>query len=121
MENSLLSKQGKLLKYRHLIANPKTQATWTHFYGNKLGRFAQGMPGQVKGMDTIFFILKDKVLRVRAKDVTYGLITCLIRPEKTEEPNRTILVAGGDRGYITHSTQVWCTPGWGKNVLNVTF
>jgi hypothetical protein len=29
--------------------------------------------------------------------VTYGLITCLIRPEKIEEPNQTRLVAGGDR------------------------
>jgi hypothetical protein len=46
---------------------------------------------------TIFFIPKDKVLRARAKDITYGLITCLIRPEKTNEPNRTKLVAGGDR------------------------
>jgi hypothetical protein len=58
----------------YLIANPKTQATWTHSYGNKLGWLAQGMPGQVKkGMDTIFFIPKDKVPRARTKDVTYGL------------------------------------------------
>jgi hypothetical protein len=55
------------------------------------------MPGQVKGMDAIFFIPIDKVPRARAKDVTYGLITCSIRPKKTEEPNRTRLVAGGDR------------------------
>jgi hypothetical protein len=48
-------------------------------------------------MDTIFFIPKDNVPRARAKDVTYSLITCLIRPEKTVEPNRTRLVAGGDR------------------------
>ena len=33
----------------------------------------------------------------RAKGVTYGLITCLIRPEKIDEPNRTRLVAGGYR------------------------
>jgi hypothetical protein len=45
----------------------------------------------------IFFISKDKVLQARAKDVTYSLITCLIRPEKTNEPNQTRLVAGGDR------------------------
>ncbi len=45
MTNSVLSKQGKLLEYCHLIANPKTRATWTHSYGNKLGRLAQGMPG----------------------------------------------------------------------------
>ncbi len=59
------------------IANSKTWATWTHSYGNKLGWLAQGMPGRVTGMDTIFFIPKDKVPRARAKDVTYGLITCL--------------------------------------------
>jgi hypothetical protein len=46
---------------------------------------------------TIVFILKNQVPQNRAKDVTYRLITCLIRPEKIEEPNRTRLVAGGDR------------------------
>jgi hypothetical protein len=43
------------------------------------------MAGQVKGMGTIFFIPKDKVPRARAKDVTYGLITCLIRLKKIED------------------------------------
>ncbi len=56
MANSVLGKQGKLLEYWHLITNPKTRATWIHSYGNKLGHLAQGMPGQAKGMDTIFFI-----------------------------------------------------------------
>ncbi len=55
------------------------------------------MPGQTKGIDTIFFIPWHKVPKERAKDVTYGLITCLVRPKKTEEPNRTRLVAGGNR------------------------
>jgi hypothetical protein len=55
------------------------------------------MPGQVKRRDTIFFIPRNKVPKARAKDITHGLITCLIRPEKIEEPNRTKLVAGGDR------------------------
>ncbi len=36
-------------------------------------------------MDAIFFIPKDKVPRARAKDIRYGLITCLIRPEKNNE------------------------------------
>jgi hypothetical protein len=80
MANSVLGKQGKLLENRHLIANPKTQATWTHSYGNKLGRLVQGMPGQAKRTDIIFFIPQDKVPRARAKEVTYGPITCLIRP-----------------------------------------
>jgi hypothetical protein len=51
----------------------------------------------VTGTDTIFFNLKDKLPRARAKDIMYSLITCLIRPEKIDEPNRTRLVAGGDR------------------------
>ncbi len=45
----------------------------------------------------MFFIKKNQVLRDRAKDVTYGLITSLVRPEKIDKPNRTRLVAGGDR------------------------
>jgi hypothetical protein len=44
MANSVICKQGELLEYPHLIANPKTWATWTHSYGNELGRLAQEMP-----------------------------------------------------------------------------
>ncbi len=54
MANSVLGENGELLEYRHLIANPKTRATWTHSYGNELGRLAQGMPGRAKGTDTTF-------------------------------------------------------------------
>jgi hypothetical protein len=82
MASSVLREQGKLLEYRHLIANLKTWATWTHSYDNEHGQLAQGMPGQAKGTDTIFFILRDKVPRARGKDVTYGHIACLISPEK---------------------------------------
>ena len=42
------------------------------------------------------FIRRDQVPWDRVKDVTYGLITTLIRLEK-EEIYRTRLVAGGDR------------------------
>jgi hypothetical protein len=45
----------------------------------------------------ILFIPRDRVPRARAKHITYSLITCLIRPEEIKEPNRTRLVAGGDR------------------------
>ena len=44
MVNSVLGENGKLLEYRHLIANPKTRATWAHSYGNELGWLTQGMP-----------------------------------------------------------------------------
>ncbi len=40
------------------------------------------MPGHNTGINTIIFIGKDQVPKARAKDVTYGLITCLVRPEK---------------------------------------
>ncbi len=43
------------------------------------------------------------VLKERAHDVTYGLITCLIRPEKIDEPNRMRLVAGGDRVHYPYN------------------
>ncbi len=96
MANAVIGSNGKLLEYKHLIANPKTRATWSHSYGNEIGRLAQGMPGRNTGTNTIFFIKKDQVPKEQAKDITYGLITTLIRPEKINEPNRTRLVAGGD-------------------------
>ncbi len=55
------------------------------------------MPGPNTGTNTIVFIKKNQVPQDRAKDMTYGLITCLVRPEKIDEPNRTRLVVGGDR------------------------
>ncbi len=97
MANAVIGSNGELLEYKHLIANPKTRATWSHFYGNEISRLAQGMPGRNTGTNTIFFIKKDQVPKERAKDVTYDLVTTLIRPEKIDEPNRTRLVAGGDR------------------------
>jgi len=88
---------GELQEYCHLIANPTTRAVWSHSYGNKIGCLAQGMPGQNTGTNTIFFIRCNQVPCDRTKDVTYGLISCLVRSVKIDEPNRTRLVAGGDR------------------------
>jgi hypothetical protein len=97
MATSVIDKNRELLEYRHLIANPKTKAVRAHLYGNKLSRLAQGMPGQNTGTNTIIFILCNQVPCNRTKNVTYGLIACLIQPEKVEEPNRTRLIVGGDR------------------------
>ena len=55
------------------------------------------MPGCNTGTNTIVFIRKNQVPKEQAKDVTYGLITTLIQPEKIDDPNQTRLVAGGDR------------------------
>ena len=78
MANVVIGEGGELLEYRQLIANPKTRATWTHSYGNEIGRLAQGMPGRNISTKTIIFIRKNQVPKERAKDVTYGLITTLI-------------------------------------------
>ncbi len=78
MANSVIGEGGKLLENKQLIANPKTRAKWTHFYGNKIRRLAQGMPGRNTGTNTIIFIRKDQVPMTRAKDMTYGLIPCLV-------------------------------------------
>jgi hypothetical protein len=104
MANSVLGNNGELLEYQYLIANPTTHATWTYSYGNKIGRLAQGMPGQNTATNTIHFIKWDGVPREQSKDVTYGLVTCLICPEKIDEPNWTRLVAGGDRVHYSGNT-----------------
>ena len=87
MANAVIGEGDESLEYKQLIANPKTQATWTHSYGNKLGQLAQGMPGHNTGTNTIFFIHKSQVPTKQQKDVTYGLITTLVRPEKIDKPN----------------------------------
>jgi hypothetical protein len=97
MVNSVIGEGGKLLEYKQLIANPKTQAKWNHSYENEIGRLTQGMPGCNTGTNTIICIRNDQVPKARSKDMTYGLITCLIQPKKLDKPNRTRLVAGGDR------------------------
>jgi hypothetical protein len=78
MANSVIREGGKLLEYKQLIVNPKTRAKWTHSYGNEIEPLAQGMPGRNTSTNTIIFIRKNQVPTTRAKDVTYGLITCLV-------------------------------------------
>ncbi len=75
MTNAVIGEGGELHKYRHLIANPKNKSHLDN---------------------TIFFIQKNQIPKEGAK-VLYCLITVLVQPEKIDEPNRTRLVAGGDR------------------------
>ena len=46
------------MKIRLLIKNPKYCEVWGALYGNKIGLLAQGIPGLVKGKNTIMFINK---------------------------------------------------------------
>ncbi len=94
---------GEYLNYRQLIQNPKHQKIWNTSAENEFGQLAQGVGGRVKATNTIFFIPKDKVPKDRMKDVTYGSISCNIKPNKDniksnkEETHQTRLTAGGDR------------------------
>ena len=95
MANSVIGDDGKILEYKHLIANPNTRAVWQRAFGNELGRLAQGMPGRVEGTNTIFFIPKSDIPADRRGDVTYVGYVVNYRPEK-EEKERFRLVVGGD-------------------------
>jgi hypothetical protein len=63
--------------------------------GNKFGRLAQGMPGQVEGTNTIFFIKKSKIPADRKGDVKYVSYVCNYRPEM-DERERTRLCVGSN-------------------------
>ena len=94
---AVLNKEtGKLMEYRHLIANPKYQQIWSNAYGKELGRLTQGIPGIVDGTNTISFIDKSNIPADRWQDVTYGHIISSYRPEKAD-PNRIRLTVGGNR------------------------
>ena len=46
----------ELMEYRGLMKNPKYRKLYAKSYIKELGRLAQGMPGQVEGTNTVFFI-----------------------------------------------------------------
>eukprot|EP00804_Cyclotella_cryptica_P002957 CCRYP_013294-RA/>CCRYP_013294-RA protein AED:0.17 eAED:0.16 QI:0/0/0/1/1/1/2/0/794 len=86
---------GELMEYRHLLSNPKYHDTWKNAYGKELGRLAQGIPGIVKGTNTIVFIHKTTVPQDRWKDITYGRIVANFCPQK-DDPYRIRLTVGGN-------------------------
>jgi hypothetical protein len=60
---------------------------------NEIGRLAQGMLGRVEGTNTFFFIDYEQIPQDRRKDITSSRISCNIKPEKVNEPNRTRITA----------------------------
>lgn len=94
--NSIIDdKTGEALEYRNLIKLDKYCSTWFTSPANEIGRLAQGIR-DIKGTNTIFFILKSEISKDRLWDLTYGRIVCTYRPQK-KEPNRARLTVGGDR------------------------
>ena len=87
---------GKLMEYRHLIANPTYRPIWKPAYGKELGRLTTGKPGVVEGTETMIFITKDDIPFDRRDDCTYGRICANYRSEK-DDPYRIRLTVGGDR------------------------
>eukprot|EP00804_Cyclotella_cryptica_P028368 CCRYP_016432-RA/>CCRYP_016432-RA protein AED:0.27 eAED:0.27 QI:0/0/0/1/1/1/2/0/586 len=91
----LNDKTGELMEYRHLVSNPKYRDTWKNAYGKALEHMVQGVPGIVKGTDTIVFIHKTTVPQDRWENVTYGHIVANFCPKK-DDLYRTCLTVGGN-------------------------
>ena len=86
---------GKHLEYRDPVKKDKYRDTWIKSLANELGRLAQGVCN-IKGTDTIFFVLKSEIPEDRLKEVTYGRIVVAYKPKKSE-PHISRLNVGGDR------------------------
>ena len=61
---------GELLEYQHLIINPQYKQLWGKSFGDEIVRLAQGMPNQVDGTDTMFFIDENKTPKNCRRDGT---------------------------------------------------
>ena len=86
---------GGKIEYQDLVKKEKCRDTWINPLSNELGRLAQGIR-DIKGTDTILFILKSAIPKDRLKEVTYGRIVVAYKPKKSE-PHRSRLTEGGDR------------------------
>ena len=86
---------GKKLEYRDLIKKDKCRDTWIKSLANELGRLSQGIRN-IKGTDTIFFVLKSAIPKDRLKEITYGRIVVAYKPKKSE-PHILRLTVGMDR------------------------
>ncbi len=75
MINTVLDEDdNKLMDYCAIMKNPKYQPLYAQSYSKEIGHLAQGLPGLVKGTDTILFIPKYDVPLNRLRDVTHGRI-----------------------------------------------
>ena len=97
MKNSILGLNGELLEYCHLIATPQHVPHGPNLMETKLDNSHRAHARMEHGnKHNPLHTMEQGTMRA-CKNVTYGLITCLIRPEKVDEPNHTWLVASGDR------------------------
>eukprot|EP01082_Thalassiosira_pseudonana_P011880 g10662.t1 g10662 contig4:2284681-2286983(+) len=85
---------GKPLEYKELITLDKYKRIWSTSYANELGRLTQGIR-DIPGTNTMFYITKSEIPEDRRKDITYGRIVVVVRPQKKEQ-ERTRLTVGGN-------------------------
>jgi hypothetical protein len=110
---------GNFLEWHHLHTHPTLSITWNTSYANKLGCLCQGIgtgPNKgkhVKGTNTLFPILYDKIPSNRRREITYFKVVCKVRPEKGDDANRTRITIGrnniaypGDVGTPTGSIEL---------------
>jgi hypothetical protein len=90
---------GGLLNYQQLLRSPKHKKAWSTLAANKFGCLAQGVRGQIKGINTIKFIHQHEVPADCMKDVTYGQFVCTERPKKTKTSCTWFTVGGNHINY----------------------
>ena len=80
-------KTSESLEYRELIKRQKSRDTWFRSLATEMERLTQGIR-DIKRTDTIFFVPKHEIAKVRLKEVTYarivhsGLQTSQVRKEQ---------------------------------------
>jgi hypothetical protein len=79
---------GDLLKYQHLMKQPKYKDVWTKSFGTEIRHLATTT-------ETIFFIKKGDIPDDRKKDETYARIVCVFCDGKKDK-YRTRITMGGN-------------------------
>ena len=85
---------GKPLEYKDLMKLDQYKRIWSTSFANELGRLTQGIR-DIPGTNTMFYINKSEIPEDRRKDITYGRIVVVVRPQKKEQ-ERTRLTVGGN-------------------------
>ena len=93
LANAVVDKEGKVLTYSQLLADPVLKDIWEREMCKELGRLAQGFEN-TEGTNTIKSMTRDQV--PKGRDITYFSIVCAYKPHK-EDKARVRLCVDGDR------------------------
>ena len=101
-------------EYRNMVKGPDRKV-WERLLANKLGKSAQGIR-TVKRTNTVIFIPKTKVPNY--KNVTYGKIVCVLKPEKEDKERTRLTVEGNLLGFTGNISAPTASVATKKCVLN---